>query len=188
MSTVAMPIEQIDIEQLRVAVEKAGNSLGDMRTRCLRIDDEIDEITAAVRTGAPGRASEIPALLMEQSELQRAIGEQEAELSRLQAALQRAKDKTDRATLEAVFSEMRSTRTEIITLAQQMSLLLGKLHSELLKRGERLVPHVVGDLRQQEFCRLLEPIDPFTGAWMGRHKDVVVEFQHIVRVRPMKSL
>lgn len=185
-----MDAEVTEVNQLRTTADKARFELAESRTALANTDYEIASIAADVRDGRTDRTSEIPKLQNAKSSLQQTIKSQEEELGALRAELQRMKNAADRATLEEIFTEMRATRQEILTLGRQMALLLGKLHGDLLERGEKLVPRVVGDLRQQEFVRLLEPVDLYGDReWYGGLAEMNgVEHIHVVKVRPMQTL
>ncbi len=93
------------------------------------------------------------------------------------------------AELKAIFSRMESRRARIVELCREASLLLGALHHEDCEQGGKLVPRHIGSLTQQRFVELLSPIDPFADRqWTDHMKDVVVGYEHVVKVRPMQKL
>jgi hypothetical protein len=178
------------IEQLQATITRASDTRVQLGCRDIEIDNAIREITGQVGRGDPSRASEVQPLLAEQAALQRQVAALGGDIEKAQSEIARRKERQRQAELHMLFERMEQKRQRIIELSREVALLLGELQSEDRTQGESLVPLGVGSLDQQNFLRLLQPVDIYCDrVWAGGVRDVAgLDFAHVLRIRPVTKL
>jgi len=188
VSTTAMPIEQTDqIEQLQSTIQEMTVGVGRLRVRHSEISDRIDAITDEVRHGNPSRANEVSYLTKELECLKESITGQDKAIARATAELSSMRLKAEKAEAQRILGEMTQRRERIVELVRQAALELGSLHLEG-ERAAKLIPPYLSSVDGIRLRELLQPIDALGGAWAGSHKNLILDYCHVIKVFPTTTL
>ena len=174
-------------ESLESRIQEMTANLGRLKVRHWELSRRLDEIVSAVRRGDASRANDTGELVRQQTELSKTIRNQEQELQEAQSEQARQKQASDRAKLREIITRMQQRREHITRLARELALELGALHTEDRQAGVKLVGEYASADRR-EFFEALEPISPLNGAWIASKRDVVLDFVHVIKIRPVTPL